>query len=574
MKQRLRTFSAVLRVELRGLVPFTLGVALCAVLACAWARFEAGLHAPLGSSERGGLLAAVIVLMGVPVVAAAFESAGATSLRKGLRPLPVGGDFLARVAAALVAMACAAATVSGADATLAAAAPLGESSSASMLLGERAFRSITVGLGVFTWLVTLFLATFLQHALGATLLGLGAAALPIAALVQMDRGGLAAGTLHALFGELGWIGLTVMGLCALWSCATVTPLRGPRARSVWRRAPRAALAPLMLLAIPAAGFASRTLTSPEPTWDDPGARIARIVVGSDGRRVAVTLYHAEPRTRVQSFWLVDTETGTREEIPHPVDGAFALLRPALDLASWTHDGDGLGVILWRQDRDAGADFRTYSFEGGWGPWQTYDQWISRVGEGGWRGRLDRDGNGLHRRLESLVAPELPPIRLSERSLQYPRSLPTIAVGVSRDGTFVRCDARTGQVESLGIRAPEDIKSFRVSPALRWLLWTDTQQHRWLAEVATGQVVPVGKGSSWLTDRGLPLTTFPSGGQRHLTIAGPGGSEVILRFSEDIAQPRDLRSGRWLVQSRDQGLWVADDEGRRLRVLRKGGEVTP
>lgn len=567
MSQRLATFLAVLRVELRGVLPLGVGVAACALIALGYVRMSLGLYAPLGSDERAGLLAAAVVLCGVPIIAAAFESADAASFRRALRSLPTGDAFLARLGAALLAVGLTAAVLAGGDAAIALWAPIGETSATSMTLADPAFGWAAFALAVLSWLTTLYLAAFLQHALGATLLGLGAAVAPIPLVMMTSAGTLSFHGMDAFFRELGWIGFGVVLACGVWSCVTMAPLRGPRARSIVRRIPRAALGPLLLLSIPVAGFASRTLLAPEPTWDDPFAQLSGVELDPSGERVAITLYHREDRTRLHSFWVIDLEDGTRTQIPHPVDGASALLRPALDLAAWTPDGDGLAFIRWRQDRKAGADFRTYSFDEGWKPWTGYLEWRADANEGGWEDRRGSDDEGEFRRLTSMINPAVEPVELSTMTIQYPEGLRTVAVGVSRDGEFVRCDSRTGEVTGLGIEASEAMCHFRVSPRLRWIVWYDKNREPWLVEVATGETTKVEWNTGWLTDRDRPLTHWPAKRQRALAIAGPDGEQETIELP-DARVVRDLGEGRWLVRSLDEGLTVIEDDGRVLLTLRE------
>lgn len=571
---RHRPFLGLLRIELRAVLPFALGVTLCAVLGLSLARLGFRFHAPIGSRARTGMVVGLVLACAVPVLATTFDPSGRPGLGRALKSLPIGGVFLARLVASCMALAVSAALIAAADAAVAWSGPVGRESAASLVFADRATLELFQGIGVFALLTTVFLAAYLQHALGATLLGLVSGGVPMALMLQESTNGLQWGVTYGLFAELGPGRLSVVALLAMCAISGLVSLRGRRARSLLWRTPRAVFVPVLILAIPAGSFAAKTLAAPPPAWGDERASVTGIHVQPDLSSFVVGLNHwRDRRSRVQSFWRVDTETYAVTEIPHPFQGARRILREVIDLVGWSNDGGELIAIRHMHGFNGENDYFRYSFGTGWIESPSYEDWFRFASPGGSKSRPARDGKGLYRRVISLVA-DVPDGQFADSSRWATApGRPFETFGFGREGGVVSYDAKTGAMSVILEDVDPAMNAFALSPSGRWLQLSGREGDAQLHDLKTGRSGSIGPPGRLLSDHEYPV-------RRWLQATGTRvekGLDGDRTFEADLAPGPfsnssygrlvPLGADRWIRRGR-AGIDILDANYRVLRTLRE------
>lgn len=546
----LRRVAALTRAEAALALPTALLFSGAALLALVWIRLIPDVRAPLGSVEHETLLLGALALIATPTAAAAFGSAREATLAAALRAAPVTAAeaAIARMVGALVAALASTLAVCVLDALVTVSSTTPPESAYSVLLTRHGLREDVEAFAVAAPLITFAVASALQNALAASVVG---AALSAALLLPH----------HVLPGAEGWLAADLR----LWAraplaapigvvaatvfAALVAPLRGHRSRSAFRRVVPAVT--LIAAAVGARSQYGQALLLPGPSWSAVDARLT-LHPSPDGRVVFIESEQKDtwPRT---TLWRLDNESLELERVPRPPIG-LDWFTSDIRLKGWNAAGTAVDV----RDVSPGSAHTPRPLlalgpDGGWIRCEDEQQRLAIVNEGdrseswqtihrGDKGYLLRD-DGDHKL----------PWREGQR-VAFARDLPHLLVSAFPGEELWTFDGRTGESQGLGIHVPDQERRVLVlvSPDLRWVYFGSDQGPE-IVHLESGESKAVAGGRFSRSNRGTIVDREADG-----WVEWAPGLRRSLPFPFE-AQVRHLFDDLWLVACRD-GAWIQRTDG--------------
>jgi len=538
----LRRLATLTRAEAARALPTALLFAGVALLALVWIRLIADVRAPLGSVERETLLFGVLALIATPTMASMFDAGRERSLNQALRAAPVTAleSAAARMLGALLAIVTCVASVAAIDGVVVLFAATPSESAYSVALSRHGFRAEIEPLALAAPIIAFAVASALQHALASAIVG--AALATVLVIPQRVLPGaptwlvfdLQSVAAHHSFALTGVVVSTLVA-------ARVAPLRGPRSRSILRRA-------LPVLAFTVAVLAARSpygqrLVLPGPSWSAEDAETT-FFPSPDGRVVFIQTYqeHAWPRRTLRRL---DAETLEITRVPRPPVGVIGWLTRDIGVLDWNDAGTAVVVDDLAPMRDhAPPPLLALSPAGDWislaGHAELVDVRTEGSRYGSWSLEASREARAY--RFDAAGGHALKWREGME--LVFARDAPHLLVsGVPGEELFA-FDGRTGEMYGLGVRLPDQRGGVHVSvsPDLEWVYIGRPRSS--LVHLETGWSVDLGSRLFAVTRRSTVAVLEDSG-----WVEASPDSRRALPFPPEAAV-RHLFGDRWFVLGPD------------------------